>query len=251
MILASFDFEATGTNPNEDRIREVGLALYSTGRERVLEQTSFLVTDTDKVIEGEAAEVSRIDQGMVDKFGYTQADAVEACAEYFSAADAVIGHNITWFDLPLLRATAERLSLNPVLPEKLGIDTMTDIPGVKGAALIKMCADARDPKTGRDVSFTYEKHCALDDAKAVLRLISWHEIDGLVARAQSPTFVVISHQDRSKAANKAARKAGFRWNGDWKVWWSSVKECDFDKLKSSVPFNISITKDLPLEQLRD
>lgn len=249
MILASFDFEATGTNPSEDRIREVGLALYSTGRERILEQTSFLVTDTDKVIEGEAAEVSRIDQAMVDRFGYTQADAVEACAEYFSAADAVIGHNITWFDSPLLRNTAKRLGL--VLPEKIGVDTMTDIPGVKGAALIKMCADARDPKTGRDVSFTYEKHCALDDAKAVLRLILWHDLNGIMARATSPTFVVLSHQANSKATNKVAKKAGFRWNPDFRVWWQGVKECDFDKLKSSVPFDISITKDYPLETLRD
>ena len=249
MILASFDFEATGTNVNEDRIREVGLVLYSTGRERVLEQTSFLVTDTDKVIEGEAAQVCRLDQPMVDKFGYSQTDAVEACVEYFNAADVVIGHNITWFDLPLLRATAKRLDL--ILPEKLGIDTMTDIPGVKGQKLITMCADARDPKTGRDVGFTYEKHCALDDAKAVIRLISWHEIDGIIERAKSPTFVVLSHQDRSNAANQAARKAGFRWNGNWKVWWKLAKEIDFDTLKSSVPFNISITKDLTPEQLRD
>lgn len=249
MILASFDFESTGLDWAEDRIREVGLALWSTGRERILEQTSFLVTDTDKVIEGEAAQVCRIDQQMADKFGYSQTDAVEACAEYFSAADAVIGHNITWSDLPLLRNTAKRLGL--VVPEKLGIDTMTDIPGVKGTKLITMCADARDPKTGRDVGFTYEKHCALDDAKAVLRLISWHEIDGLVARALSPTFVVLSHQNRNNAANRDARKVGFRWNGDFKVWWQAVKECDFDALKSSVSFDISITKDLPLEQLRN
>lgn len=249
MILASFDFESTGLDWAEDRIREVGLALWSTGRERVLEQTSFLVTDTDKVIDGEAAQVCRIDQEMANKFGYSQTDAVEACAEYFSAADAVIGHNITWSDLPLLRNTAKRLGL--VAVEKLGIDTMVDIPGVKGKALVTMCAEAKDPKTGRDVGFTYEKHCALDDAKAVLRLISWHEIDGLVARASSPTFTVLSHQPNTKATNKLAKKAGFRWNGDFKVWWQGVKECDFEKLKSSVSFGISITKDYPLELLRD
>ena len=249
MLLAAFDFEATGTDPKEDRIREVGLALWSTGRERILEQTSFLVTDTDKVIEGEAAQVCRIDQEMVNRFGYTQGDAVAACCEYFDAADAVIGHNIVRYDHPLLRNTAQRLGGD--LPDKLCIDTMTDIPGVKGQKLITMCADARDPKTGRDVGFTYEKHCALDDAKAVLRLISWHEIDGLVARAKSPTFIVLSHQGRSNAENKAARKAGFRWNGDFKIWHREVKECDFDALKTSVPFNISITKDYTPEQLRD
>lgn len=250
MILASFDFEATGMDWKEDRVREVGIALWSTGRERVLHQESFLVTDTEKVIEGEAARVCRIDQDLADAFGYTQTNVVEVCTEYFSAADAVIGHNILWADLPLLGATAKRLGLAVPVP-KLSIDTMTDIPGVKGAKLTTMCAEAKDPKTGRDVGFTYEKHCALDDAKAVLRLISWHEIDGLVARASSPTFVVISHQPNSKATNKVAKKAGFRWNGDFKVWWQGVKECDFEKLKSSYEFKVSVTKDLPLELLMD
>jgi DNA polymerase III epsilon subunit-like protein len=249
MILASFDFESTGVDLREDRIIEVGLALYSTGRERVLEQTSFLVEPVDKKVTDEIAGITRIDQEMTDRFGKGQEDVLGACAEYFSAADAVIGHNICRFDLPLLWNTASRLNYG--LPDRLAIDTMSDIPGVKGEKLITMCANAKDPKTGRDVGFTYDKHCALDDAKAVLRLISWHEIDGLIERAKSPWFVVLSHQDRSKAQNKAARKAGFRWNGDWKVWHKAVKEIDFAELKSSVPFDISITKDITLEQLRD
>lgn len=249
MILASIDFEATGLDLENDRIIEVGAALYSTGRERVLECTSFLVSADGVPVSEEVTRITGITQDAVDHFGYSQIEGIETFNEYVSQADAVIGHNLTWFDLPMIRNAAKRTS--QTLVEKLVIDTMTDIPGVKGEKLITMCANSKDPKTGRDVSFTYEKHSALDDAKAVIRLTSWHDIEEIKARAESAMWVVISHQDRSKTANKAARKAGFRWNGDFKVWWMAVKEMDFANLKSQVPFDISITKDFSLEQLRD
>lgn len=249
MILASIDFEATGLDLQNDRIIEVGAALYSTGRERVLEQTSFLVNADGVPVTEEVTRITGITQDAVDHFGYSQTEGIEAFNEYVGQADAVIGHNITWFDLPMVRNAAKRTSQS--LNEKLVMDTMTDIPGVKGEKLITMCASAKDPKTGRDVSFTYTKHSALDDAKAVIRLISWHDIEDIQARAESPIWVVLSHQDRGNAANKAARKTGFRWNGDFKIWWQAVKECDFDNLKSQVSFDISITKDYPLSSLRD
>lgn len=249
MILASIDFEATGLNLNNDRIIEVGAMLYSTGRERVLECASFLVSADGVLVTEEVTRITGITQDVVDHFGYSQVEGVESFNEYVGQADAVIGHNITWFDLPMIRNAAKRTS--QPLTEKLVIDTMTDIPGVKGEKLITMCANAKDPKTSRDVSFTYTKHSALDDAKAVIRLISWHDIEDIKARAESPMWIVLSHQDRGNAANKSARKSGFRWNGDFKVWWQAVKECDFDNLKSQVSFDISITKDIPLEQLRD
>lgn len=249
MILAAIDFEATGLDLDKDRIIEVGAALYSTGRERVLECTSFLVKSDGVPVTDEVTRITGVTQDAVDRFGYSQLEGVEAFNEYLNQADAVIGHNILWFDLPMVRKAAKRTS--HALVEKLPIDTMTDIPGVKGEKLITMCANAKDPKTGRDVGFTYTKHSALDDAKAVIRLISWHDIESVKARAESPTLVVLSHQDKGAAANKVARKSGFRWNGDFRVWWQAVKECDFVNLKSQVPFDISITKDFPLEQLRD
>ncbi len=250
MILASIDYEATGVNLEKDRIIEVGAALYSTGRERVLEQASFLVNADGVPVSEEITGITGITQDAVDAFGYSQAEAVESFNQYVGQADAVIGHNITWFDLPMIRNAAKRLT--QPLSERLVMDTMTDIPGVKGEKLITMCASAKDPKTGRDVGFVYRKHAALDDANAVLQLISWHDIEAIKARAESPMWVVLSHQERGDAANKQARKAGFRWNGSpFKVWWKAVKEVDFEQLKSSVPFDISITKDIPLELLRD
>ncbi len=252
MILASFDLEATGLDRANDRILEVGLALYSTGRERVFECTSFLVNTEGVKITDEITKITGATQDLVEAFGYAPESALETITEYFAQADAVIGHNITWFDNPMIRNAAKRIGLDLALP-KIVIDTMTDIPGVKGEKLITMCADAKDPKTGRDVGFSYTKHSALDDAKAVIRLISWHDIDKIVERAMSPMLVILSQQGRGKADNKAARKAGFRWSGEpYKVWWQGVKEMDVQALAQRVPFTIAVApKEITLESLRD
>jgi DNA polymerase III alpha subunit (gram-positive type) len=251
MIICAVDLECTGLNLNNDRILEVGLALYSTGRERVFECTSFLVNTDGVKVTDEITDITGATQDLVDAFGYSQESAVETINEYFAQANAVIGHNSTWYDLPMIRNAAKRTNLDLALP-KLSIDTMVDVPGVKGEKLITMCANAKDPKTGRDVGFAYTKHSALDDAKAVIRLISWHDIDKIVERAINPMLVILSQQGRDKAANKAARKAGFRWNGDFKIWWQAVKEMDVQTLANRVPFAIAVApKEITLEQLRD
>lgn len=251
MILCALDFEATGLNKENDRILEVGLALYSTGRERVFECTSFLVNTDGVKITDEITKITGATQDLVEAFGFSQESAIETINEYFAQADAVIGHNIVWYDLPMLRNASKRTGINLALP-KIAIDTMSDIPQVKGEKLITMCADAKDPKTGRDVGFSYTKHSALDDAKAVIRLISWHDIDKIVERANSPMLVILSQQGRDQAANKAARKAGFRWNPDFRVWWNAVKEMDVQALAAKVPFAIAVApKEISLEQLRN
>jgi len=243
VILASIDIESTGLDKQNDRIVEMGLVLYSTGRKKILESIGFLVQSDGVAITEEITALTGITQDAVDRFGYTQGDALDTFNAYVEQADAVIGHNTTWFDLPMIRNTAKRLGVN-LSPIKLSIDTMTDIPGVKGEQLITMAA-----KHG---FVNPNQHSAEDDAKSVIKLIQNYDIDKIVERAQSPTVVILSHQDRSQAANKAGRKAGFRWSGEFRVWWQAIKEMDLPSLSSKVPFAISIApKEINLEQLRE
>lgn len=243
MILCSFDFETTGLDKNKDRIIEGGYSLYTTTYQRILSSESFLVDNENVPISPDAAEKTGITQTMLDRFGFDQEAVVDKFCEYAKDADAVIGHNSNWFDFPFLQNTANRLDYDP-LPVKLSIDTMTDIPGVKGEKLVTMCANH-----GFLNPFP---HSALADAQSVLKLISFYDIDKIVERAKSPMVVVLSHQDRGNAANKAARKAGFRWHGDFKIWWQAVKEMDIEQLAARVPFTISrASKEISLEQLKE
>lgn len=238
MILLSYDIESTGLDKQKDRIIEMGLALYSTSQQKILESTGFLVQSDGVPITQEITEITGITQAAADRFGYSPEDALASLMDFMDAADAVIGHNVIRFDKPFTENTAKRY--NVALEERLWIDTMADIPGVKGEQLITMCA-----KHG---FVNPNQHSAEDDAKSVLKLIQPYDIDKIVERAKSPLVILRSHQDRSK--NSDAKKLRFRWNPNVSFWWKAVKEMDVAELIAQAPFDISrVDKSITLEQL--
>jgi DNA polymerase III alpha subunit (gram-positive type) len=228
MLLCAYDIETTGLDREKSLITEIGLCLYSTEQNRILESAGFLVQPVGVPITPQITELTGITQSAVDRFGYTQGDAVQSFFDFADQADAIIGHNSNSFDLPIIQNSAKRTGL--VLPEKLSIDTMTDIPGVKGEQLITMCAKA---------GFVYEAHGALPDAMAVLKLAAFHANSSanrsfakIVERAKSPLVVLQSHQSRQD--NAAAKQAKFRWNDPLKGWFRIVKEIDIPDLQFSI-----------------
>jgi DNA polymerase-3 subunit epsilon len=240
VILLSYDIEATGLDKQKDRIIEVGLALYSTGQQKILESTGFLVQSDGVLITSEITEITGITQAAVDRFGHEQADAIDDLNWFAEQADAVIAHNGNRFDKPFTENTARRL--NKVLQDKLWIDTMSDIPGVKGEQLITMCA-----KHG---FINPNQHSAEDDAKSVLKLIQPYDIEKIVERAKSPTVVLRSHQPNMPENNRAVGKLGFRWNGIYKIWWRATKEMDVTDIAAKCPFDVSrADKEVTLEML--
>jgi DNA polymerase III alpha subunit (gram-positive type) len=227
MLLCAYDIETTGLDREKSLITEIGLCLYSTEQNRILESAGFLVQPVGVPITPQITELTGITQSAVDRFGYSQEDAVASFIDFAEKADAIIGHNSNSFDLPIIQNSAKRACR--VLPAKLSIDTMTDIPGVKGEQLITMCAKA---------GFVYEAHGALPDAMAVLKLAAFHAHRSIVTtyerimeRAKSPLVVLQSHQSRQD--NAAAKQAKFRWNDPLKGWYKIVKEIDIPDLEFS------------------
>lgn len=247
MIILSYDLETTGLDKHKDRMIEVGLALYSTSQNKILESTGFLVQSDGVPVTKEITQITGVTQAAVDRFGYDPGDALDNIIEFAEQADAIATHNGNRFDIPVTHNTAKRL--NRLFPEKLVIDTMTDIPGVDGEQLITMCA-----KRG---FVSKDQHSAEEDAKSVLWLMRSHSTDGpeksfeaIAERAKSPLVVILSHQGRDN--NNAAKKFKFRWNPDLKIWWKAVKEVDVETLASQVSFDISRAgKEISLEQLWD
>lgn len=242
MIILSYDIETTGLDKQKDRIIEVGLVLYSTGQYRILESSGFLVK-SDVPVSEEVTNITGITQPALDHFGYEPDGALEDIIRFMSQADAIMAHNGARFDRIVTENTSKRLG-SP-LPDKLWIDTMTDIPGVKGEQLITMCAKAGVLMMGA--------HGALIDASSTLEMARRHAIDPIKSfekmaeRAQSPLVLIQSHQGRGNNAD--AKKFRFRWNPAMKMWWKAVKEMDLEELKQ-MPFDWSrIDKSITLEQL--
>lgn len=237
MILLGYDLETTGLDKVNDRMIEVGLVLYSTGQQKVLESTGFLVQSDGVPITSEIEGITGITQAAVDRFGYAPDDALDYIGDFMAQAEAVIGHNVIRFDKPVTVNTAKRRGF--LLEEKLWIDTMTDIPGVAGEQLITMCA-----KHG---FVNPNQHSAEDDAKSVLKLISDYDIGKIVERAESPLIAVQSHQDRYK--NDDAKKLKFRWNPERKIWFKFMKEMDLKAFTETAPFDVSVLDKQTTEEL--
>lgn len=245
MILLAYDVETTGLDRDKDRIIEVGLALYSTGQHKILESAGFLVKSDGVPITSEITELTGITQAASDRFGYEQNEALVDVMNWFGLADAIVAHNGIRFDMPMTYNSLKRLAIQ-YKPFGLVIDTMTDIPGVKGEQLITMCA-----KKG---FVNPNQHSAEDDAKSVLKLLSIYDADdpktsfaAVAERAASPTVIVQAHQDRKD--NKLAKKLKFRWNPDYTVWWKAVKEADIPALMDKAQFEISIEKTWDIDTL--
>lgn len=232
MILLSLDFETTGLSPDNDRVIEVGSILYSTGQKKCLESAGFLVK-TDVPISKEISELTNVHPAAVNKFGFESKDALDNFLGMMEMTEAVVGQNVIRFDKKVLEAWARREGLP--IPEKLWIDTRTDLP-VEGKGLTYQCADHG--------FLNLFPHSALADCQSVLKLVSLYDINVIVERAKSPTIVLMGQQDRSD--NDLAKKRKFRWNPDYKIWWKTIKTLDYDKEVEACNFPIALAPDTVL-----
>lgn len=227
MILLGADLETTGLDPVADRPIEVGAILYSTGQKKVVESSGYLVK-SDVPVSAEITKLTGITQSAVDKFGYPSRNALESFLDLAEQAEAFVGQNIIRFDKRFLENWAKREGL--VLPTKLWIDTLTDLPGIEGKHLGYQAADHG--------FLNLFPHSALADVQTVIKLIGMHDMNKILERAQSPTIAILAHQKREDNSLAKARK--FRWNPDYGVWWKVVKQMDLKDEEAKASFNISL-----------
>jgi DNA polymerase III epsilon subunit-like protein len=236
MIVLALDFETTGLNVVEDRVLEVGAILWSSGQQKCLESTGFLV-QSDVPITSEITTITGITQAAADRFGYESKDALDNVLDLVAQADAIAGHNVIRFDKRVQEEWAKRHQVT--IPDKLWIDTTTDLPGAKFGTLSHVAADHG--------FLNLFPHSALADCQTVVKLLQMYDIDEVVTRAKSPTLVIRSHQDR--ANNQDAKKLKFRWEPERKVWWRTIKEMDLDEFAKQAPFSISVFDKQTSEEL--
>lgn len=228
--LFSYDIESTGLDFAKDRVIEVGAILYSTTQKKCLESQGFLVK-TDVVITDEITKLTGITNAAVNKFGYGSSDALDVVGDMMLAADAVIGHNVVRFDKRMTTAWADREGV--VLPDKLYIDTYTDLPGAVSGKLTLMAAEAG--------FLNLFPHSALADCQTVLKLAEQYDIEKVVERAKSPNVVVQAMVTYD--TNALAKKEKFRWYPEKKQWYKICKEIDLEKFTQDLQFDVRVYRE--------
>jgi DNA polymerase III subunit epsilon len=239
MILMGFDMETTGLDIQNDQPIEIGMLLYSTAQKRSLESAGFLVK-TDVAISPFITGLTGVTKAATLKFGYESHDALETVIDMMNSADAIVGQNVIRFDKRMIQAWAARESL--ALPEKLWIDTRTDLPGVESKSLTYMAADHG--------FLNLFPHGALTDVQTCIKIVSMYDIDVVVARAKEPTVILKAHVGFENNSLAKARKFG--WYDDkagTKFWYKVVKQSDVAAETSHGEFDISFITDVPVEKL--
>lgn len=239
MILLGFDMETTGLDFQKDRPIEIGYILYSTAQKRCLESSGYLVK-TDVPISPFITKLTGITQSAVDKFGYESLDGLELLIDAIRTADAIVGQNVNRFDKRMLGAWGSRHGI--AIPEKLWIDTRTDLPGVESKSLSYMAADHG--------FLNLFPHGALTDVQTCLKIVSMYDIDVVAARAKEPTVVLKAHVGFENNSLAKARKFG--WYDDkkgTKFWYKVVKQSDVAAETAHGEFDVSFITDVPVEKL--
>ncbi len=222
MILCGLDLETSGLNADTDEILEIGLCLWDTDEKKPLKMESLLIKDNAHKVNSESYGVNHISQFDLEQFGTTYDLAMARVEVFFVKADYVVAHNGNLFDKPFLLKNIER-RIGPKLPDKYWIDTSVDIiypEKIKTRSLSYLATEH-----GFMNPFA---HRALFDVLTMLRILSFYDIEEVVAISRQPNILLqaIGQKpwDDGGKSNDEIRSHGYRWDGGSKKWLKTIKE---------------------------
>lgn len=232
MKLLGLDFETSGLDPQQDRIIEIGAVLWDTDRKAPLEVLGRLVQHPGLKLSDEITQLTGITQEDLDQQGIPIETALARLRELLDHADFVVAHNGNQFDRPFLEEALNRASLMDLLWNKPWIDTMTDVPYPESIRTRKLNHLAADHQV-----FNPLPHRAVFDVVVMLQILSQYPIAEVVELAKSPTLEIranVSYEDRNLAKDR-----GYRWDGERKIWFKTIKELHLDR-ESQAGFPIEV-----------
>lgn len=245
MRLLGLDFETTGFDTQNDRITEIGLALWCTERKAPLMTKQIFLYD-----EGIQARcnpetiammerVSGISPAMLQEFGILPKGALEQVDKFSTmhGVDYVVAHNGENYDKPILMAELDRHDATTICLHSLPwLDTRTDIP-------FSAEPDSRKLKhLALDAGFINPfSHRALFDTLTMLRVLSAYDIEEVISYSKIPFVTiraVVEYENRQLAKDRR-----FAWErvGDKvypKKWVKRVKIDQLEKEMKDCPFKI-------------
>lgn len=227
-MLVAFDLETTGLNTETDEIIELGYALYDLQNPAPLLMRSHLVVPKVPVNE-EVTKITGIDNQMIQEYGetldYVLRELFDIIVKY--RATYYVAHNGLDYDIPMLKNHFSRAGVQ--YPNLKVIDTKVDLPLAytpKSTSLVYMAADH-----GFINPFP---HRALTDAMTCMRLLKQYDILKVIAITNTPMLEI--RADVNYDRRELAKKAGFNWDAERKIWVKKVREYYLKELKEKCQF---------------
>lgn len=172
----SFDLETTGLNRNKDRIIEIGavkMQKTESGKYREIDCFSQLVnpgkrqSGTQVYISQKISGLTGITNEMV-KDEPVESECVRNFIEWCGDSTVVTGQNIAKFDIPFMKAAAERAGV------KWSPDNYVDTLILARELRLKekgYVDNFKQTTLARWLGFTYNAHRAVDDCRANTKII--------------------------------------------------------------------------------
>lgn len=227
MRVLGWDLESTGLDVAKDRIIEIGAVLYDTDEKIPLSLVSELIhPGPDVEFSPEYVSPTGLKGQHIVEFGESICLVLNQIEQMVNRhkPDAMVGHNLIGYDLPLLKHELERVA--PFgCPNFLAlpvIDTRHDLPFKKEPSSRRLTHLSADH--GFINSF---EHRAVFDVMACLKLLSHYDFAEVFAMSKIPFVTMrakVSYDDRQKA--KDLRYSWEEANGTkYPKWWvKAVRE---------------------------
>jgi DNA polymerase III subunit epsilon len=241
MLLAITDTETTGTNPEQNRITDVAILLYSVEREMVIDSFSQLINETDHgTISDYIEELNGTTSDLLNEYGTVPDDGLfEKLNGMYSRADYCVAHNAQ-FDIGMLTKFHTRYGYE--MSEYKWICTQHDI---------------KYPRTCKYENLTYlagyyniinpMQHRALGDCIVVSEVLKNFKFDDIIKRNNQRhkgcgvkdegnilATIKIDFNDMEK--RDQVKSLGFKWNKQEKYWQKRVIQEDLQTL----PFKVEL-----------
>lgn len=217
-MVLGVDFETTGLDFERDRIIEVGAVLWDCRSGVPVQMLSEMILHEEgPEVSSEIERITGITQVMLLEHGTLPLLAMCELKGLMHHAEAVVAHNGTGFDRPMLEAEIGRERSGPIeWPDLPWIDTCVDIEFPAHMATRKLTHLAAEHGFVNPFS-----HRALFDVLTMLAVAQHYDWTSMLASAQQPSVTLralVGYEERQKA-----KDAGFRWDTPTKSWCRVVK----------------------------
>jgi len=244
MIVLGLDFESTFTDPidpTKARIIETGAVLWDTERKMPLEifnqVNPWLATFGP--FDPRVTELTGLTEDDLNAHGRPLDKILDRLQFMMIRAEAVVAHNGTLFDKPLLESELKRID-RPA-PNKLWFDTCCDVPYPKSVETRKLAFLA--PAHGFLNPFS---HRAVFDVLSMLRIMSGYDISEIHRRSIALKVrlraVTSKPWEDGGKSNQIAKDNGFRFDGITKSWTKIVLADEQETACKVVGLKIEVIK---------
>lgn len=229
MKVLGLDFETTGLHSTTDRVIEIGAVVWDTETGRPQAMFSELVK-YDGSLSSEIVKITGITDTMLKDYGRDPKSSFQYLWSLIQSCEYVVAHNAP-FDRGFLENELRHFEIASDFSEVQWIDTLTDVPYPDSIGSRKLTYLAADHGF-----LNSNAHRALFDVLTMLNIFQRYSINDITLRAKSPNVQVIakvSFEEKEKA-----KKLGFRWNKDDKIWFKDFKMMDLET--QNFPFEFEI-----------